>query len=226
VSDGRPPGAPLVSSAAHGFVSPMRTRIKICGITRPEDGQAAAAAGVDAIGLVFAQSPRRLSVEQAQSIASEMPPFVALVGLFVDAEADAVRAILGAVRVDLLQFHGSEPPEYCRQFAKPYIKAISMREGVDVSAQAAAYADAAGILLDTHSADVAGGSGRAFDWARVPAGLSKPVILAGGLNPDNVVGAVQRVRPYAVDVSSGVEREKGIKDAVLVQAFVNAVHQS
>lgn len=201
----------------------MRTRVKICGITRIDDGLVAAQAGADAIGLVFAASPRQVRPEQARSIAAAMPPFVTVVGLFVDAEAEAVRAILGSVRLDLLQFHGSEAPDYCRQFSKPYIKAVSMREGVNVSATAAAYADAAGLLLDTHSDQVAGGSGRAFDWTRVPANLSKPLILAGGLNSDNVAEAVRRVRPYAVDVSSGVEREKGIKDPARVRAFIEAV---
>jgi phosphoribosylanthranilate isomerase len=201
----------------------MRTRVKICGLTRIEDGLVAARAGADAIGLVFADSPRRVTAGQARAIAAAMPPFVTVVGLFVDADPAAVRAALGSVRIDLLQFHGSESPEYCRQFSKPYIKAVPMREGVDVSAQAMLYADAAGLLLDTHSAGVAGGSGRAFDWARVPTGLSRPVILAGGLNPDNVAEAVRRVRPYAVDVSSGVEREKGIKDEARVQAFIHAV---
>ena len=219
----------------------MRTRVKICGITRVEDGVAAAAAGADAIGLVFADSPRRVTTAQAQAIAAALPPFVTVVGLFVDADPAAVRGVLGSVRIDLLQFHGSESPEYCRQFSKPYIKTVSMREGVNVSATAAAYPDAAGLLLDTHSDQVAGGSGRAFDWARVPAGLPKSVILAGGLNPDNVAEAVRRVRPYAVDVSSGVEVQadvqgrtnvagagragatKGIKDPVRIRAFIAAV---
>ncbi len=183
----------------------------------------AAQAGADAIGLVFARSPRQVTTELARSIAAAMPPFVTVVGLFVDAGAEAVRAILGSVRLDLLQFHGSESPDFCRQFSKPYIKAVPMREGADVSATAAAYADAAGLLLDTHSDQVAGGSGRTFDWSRVPAGLSRPLILAGGLNPDNVAEAVRRVHPYAVDVSSGVEREKGIKDPARVRAFIEAV---
>lgn len=204
----------------------MRTRVKICGITRIDDGLIAARAGADAIGLVFAQSPRQVKPEQARAITAALPPFVTVVGLFVDADADAVRSILGSVRLDLLQFHGSETPDFCRQFSKPYIKAVSMREGVNVSATAAAHADAAGVLLDTHSEQAAGGSGRTFDWSRVPANLSKPLILAGGLNPDNVAEAVRRVRPYAVDVSSGVEREKGIKDAARVQAFIKAVQMA
>jgi len=201
----------------------MRTRVKICGITRHDDGLAAAAAGADAIGLVFAKSPRQVTPEQAHTIAAAMPPFVSVVALFVDADPEAVRRVLGSVRIDLLQFHGSETPEYCRQFSKPYIKAVSMSEAVDVTSQASVYADAAGLLLDTHNADMAGGSGRAFDWSRIPADLPKPVILAGGLNPDNVTEAVTRVRPYAVDVSSGVEREKGIKDAGRIRAFIEAV---
>jgi phosphoribosylanthranilate isomerase len=202
----------------------VRTRIKICGITRVEDGLAAVRAGADAIGLVFdARSPRYVSFERAHEIAAAMPPFVTVVGLFVDADAVRVREALGAVRLDLLQFHGSESPDYCRQFAKPFLKAISMREGVDLHRASRDFAAAAALLLDTHVADVAGGSGRTFDWNRIPRDLGKPVILAGGLGPDNVAEAVRRVRPYAVDVSSGVEQSKGIKDHDKIAAFIAAV---
>jgi phosphoribosylanthranilate isomerase len=202
----------------------MRTRVKICGITRVEDALAAAEAGADAIGLVFAEtSPRRVSLDEAAAIRRALPPFVTVVGLFVDAEAPQVTQALGRVALDLLQFHGAETTEFCRQFHRPYIKAISMREGIDVDAAARAFADAAGLLFDTHVAGVAGGSGVSFDWTRVPRDLPRPLVLAGGLTPHNVAEAVRRVRPYAVDVSSGVEQAKGIKDAHKIAAFIAAV---
>jgi phosphoribosylanthranilate isomerase len=205
----------------------MRTRVKICGITRVEDGLAAARAGADAVGLVFeTRSPRRVGIEQARGIAARLPPFVAVVGLFVDAAPEQVREALGALRLDLLQFHGSETPDYCRQFAKPFIKAIPMREGVDLHEAGRAFADAAALLLDTHVAGIAGGSGQVFDWSRIPHDLAKPVILAGGLTPANVAEAVRTVRPYAVDVSSGVEAAKGIKDAGKIAAFIEAVRNA
>ncbi len=205
----------------------MRTRVKICGITRIEDGLAAAAAGADAIGLVFdPASPRRVTPAAARGIVAALPPFVTAVGLFVDAAAEAVREALGAVPLDLLQFHGSEPPEFCRSFRRPYLKAIRMRPGVDPHADARCYADASGLLLDSFSPVAAGGTGECFDWSRVPGDLAKPVILAGGLDPANVAEAIARVRPYAVDVSSGVERSKGIKDAAKIAAFLRAVAQA
>lgn len=202
----------------------MRTRVKICGITRIEDALAAAQAGADAIGLVFADtSPRRVSFDEAAAICRALPPFVAAVGLFVDADAAQVTQALGRVPLDLLQFHGSETALFCRQFHRPYIKAVSMREGIDVHAEDRAFADAAGLLLDTHVAGVAGGSGRAFDWTRIPRNLARPVVLAGGLTPQNVADAIRQVRPFAVDVSSGVEQTRGIKDARKIAAFIEAV---
>lgn len=201
----------------------MPTRVKICGITRVEDGLAAAAAGADAVGLVFADSPRRVTIEQACAIVAVLPPFIKVVGLFVDAPDAQVAEILGRVALDLLQFHGRETPEACRRPGRPYIKAIPMKPGIDVAAEARRYPDAAGVLLDTHHPQLAGGSGRTFDWTRVPADLGKPLILAGGLTPDNVAAAIRAVRPYAVDVSSGVEQSKGIKDAAKIAAFVKAV---
>jgi phosphoribosylanthranilate isomerase len=201
----------------------MRTRVKICGITRVEDGLAAAAAGADAIGLVFADSPRRVTAAQAARIAAALPPFITVVGLFVDAPAIVIREILGQVPLDLLQFHGRESPEACRGHGRPYIKAIAMQEAVDVKAEAQRFADAAGLLLDSFHARLAGGSGQTFDWARVPSDLGRPLILAGGLTSDNVAAAIRAVRPYAVDVSSGVESSKGIKDAAKIAAFVMAV---
>lgn len=202
----------------------MRTRIKICGITRIEDAQAAARAGADAIGLVFDdRSPRFVSSEMAAAIVAALPPFVNVVGLFVDAPAERIRATLSRVPLDLLQFHGAEAAEACRAFGRPYIKAVRMAADVDVVAAARRYGDAAGILLDSDSPKVAGGSGETFDWSRVPRDFSRPLILAGGLTPDNVAQAIKAVRPYAVDVSSGVEVAKGVKDADRIDAFVHAV---
>lgn len=198
-------------------------RSKICGITRVEDALAAAAAGADAIGLVFyAKSPRAVSVEQARQIIAALPPFVTTVGLFVDAGRDELRQILAQVPLDLLQFHGDESAEQCEGHGRPYIKALRVRAGDDVAAQVARYPGAAGVLLDTFVEGVPGGTGLAFDWSLVPAGLAKPVILAGGLTPENVAAAIARVRPYAVDVSGGVESAKGIKDADKVRAFIRA----
>ncbi len=202
----------------------MRTRVKICGITRVEDGLAAARAGADAIGLVFyARSPRAVSAAQARTIVRALPPFVTTVGLFVDAAAEDVRHVLQTVPLDLLQFHGDESPEQCRIYGRPYLKALRMREGVDVAAAARTYSDAAGLLVDTYVEGVAGGTGLAFDWSRLPHDLARPVILAGGLTPDNVAAAVAQVRPWAVDVSGGVEAAPGLKDAAKIEAFIRGV---
>jgi phosphoribosylanthranilate isomerase len=202
----------------------IRTRVKICGITRIEDGLAAVAAGADAIGLVFyAKSPRSVNVAQAKSIVTALPPFVTTVGLFVDAPVAEIEAVLAEAPLDLLQFHGHETPDYCRGFDRPYIKAVRMADGVDLKAVSAEYHEARGLLLDSYQKGVPGGTGHAFDWARIPAGLDKPVILAGGLKPENVTDAVHRVHPYAVDVSSGVEADKGIKDADRIIAFMRGV---
>lgn len=201
-----------------------RTRVKICGITRIEDATAAARAGADAIGLVFEpKSPRYVKPDQALAIVRTLPPFVTVVGLFVNAAPDTVETILGRVPLDLLQFHGNETPEQCRRYHRPYIKAIHMQSNVDLHQQARRYTDAEGLLLDTHVAQVAGGSGRTFDWNLIPTDLGKPLILAGGLTPENVAEAVRKVRPFAVDVSSGVEQSNGIKDAGRISAFINAV---
>ncbi|HEY8553354.1 MAG TPA: phosphoribosylanthranilate isomerase [Burkholderiales bacterium] len=205
----------------------MRTRVKICGITRVEDARAAAAAGADAIGLVFyAASPRAVTVEQARAIAQAVPPFVAVVGLFVDAEPDAIRAVLSRVPLSLIQFHGSETPDQCAAYGRPYIKTIRMHDAVDVGLEERRFADAAGLLLDTFVPDRAGGSGRTFDWSRVPTRRAKPLVLAGGLTPENVGEAIRRVRPDAVDVSSGVEADKGVKDAAKIAAFIRAVQEA
>jgi len=201
-----------------------RCRVKICGITRPGDALAAAAAGADAIGLVFhGASPRNVDVAQAAAICAALPPFVTSVGLFVDAAEADVTAVLQKVPLDLLQFHGDESAEYCRGFSRPYIKAVRMADGIDLQAVVAEYADACGLLLDSFQKGVAGGTGHTFDWERIPQGLELPLILAGGLSPDNVTEAVLRVHPWAVDVSSGVEAEKGIKDADKIIAFMRGV---
>lgn len=204
----------------------MRTRVKICGITRPEDARAAAMLGADAIGLVFyASSPRAVSVAQAQAIVRELPPFVTVVGLFVDAAPAEIEAVLQAVRIDTLQFHGHETAPQCAGYRRPYIKALRMREDVNVAASAREYAEASALLLDTYHEQLAGGTGTTFDWARIPAVLDKPVVLAGGLTAQNVAAAVERVRPYAVDVSGGVESAKGIKDQQKMAAFIQEVNR-
>lgn len=202
----------------------MRVRSKICGITRVEDALAAVEAGADAIGLVFyARSPRAVSVEQAAAIVQALPPFVTSVGLFVNMPREQLQALLAQVPLDLLQFHGDESPADCEGFARPYIKALRVRAGKDVAATMAPYAGARGILLDTFVEGVPGGTGAAFDWSLVPQGVSRPIILAGGLDASNVASAIRQVRPYAVDVSGGVEASKGIKDASKIRAFVRAV---
>ncbi|MFQ5488504.1 MAG: phosphoribosylanthranilate isomerase [Gammaproteobacteria bacterium] len=199
-------------------------RIKICGITRPEDGLAAARLGADAIGLVFyPASPRHVDIEQARAIVRALPPFVTVVALFVDAGEAQIRPVLDQVPVSLLQFHGDEAPEDCHRYGRPYIKALRMAPNVDVAACAVRYGDAAGLLLDSYQPGQPGGTGHSFDWARVPAGVAKPLILAGGLTPDNVAEAVATVRPYAVDVSGGVESRKGIKDAAKMADFIARV---
>jgi len=204
-----------------------RTRVKICGITRVEDALAAAQAGADAIGLVFEpKSPRYVGFKQAAAIACALPPYVTVVGLFVDAAPETVHEALRHVNLDLLQFHGNESPEYCRAFPKPYVKAIHMTSDVDLHAEERRFAAAAGLLLDSYSKAAAGGTGEAFDWGRVPKDLNKPIILAGGLALENVTDAIRKLRPYAVDVSSGVEQTKGIKDTNKIAAFIAAVRNA
>ncbi len=203
------------------------TRIKICGITSIDDALAAARAGADAIGLVFAdKSPRRLELAQAAGIVAALPPFVSTVALFVNPEASRVEAVLREVRPDLLQFHGEEPAGFCRSFGVPYLKAARVRPGVDLLQYAADYADARGLLLDAYSSHAHGGTGERFDWNLIPADLPKPLILAGGLNADNVAEAVRQTRPWAVDVSSGVEAAPGRKDAGKIAAFMNEVRNA
>lgn len=205
----------------------MRCRVKICGITSIADAQIVSAAGVDAIGLVFyRKSKRNLEIAQAADICRALPPFVTSVGLFLDAEADFVREVLAAVPLDVLQFHGSETPEYCCQFSRPYMKAVGMKGLVEYGgfhAYADRYPDAQGFLVDSHAPGAAGGTGETFDWTQVPQDYSKPVILAGGLTPVNVAEAIRTSQVYAVDVSSGVESAPGIKDADKVAAFLAGV---
>jgi len=202
----------------------MRTRIKICGITRPQDGQEAARLGADAIGLVFyAPSPRSVNIEQARAICAALPPFVTRVGLFVNAARDEINKVLAEVPLDLLQFHGNETQADCVGFERPYLKALRMAPNMDVVAEAEAHPQAAGILLDSYEVGVPGGTGQTFDWTRVPTEVKQPIILAGGLTPQNVATAIERVRPYAVDVSGGVEAAKGIKDKDKMTAFINEV---
>jgi len=204
-----------------------RTRVKICGITRVDDAREAVCLGADAIGLVFhPPSPRHVNLRQAREIRAVVPAFVTVVGLFVDAEPERVREAVAAVPLDLLQFHGAEPPEYCRSHGRPYMKAVRMREGVDLLLECARYGDAAALLVDTYRPGVAGGTGETFDWSRIPRDLGLPLVLAGGLDPGNVDAAVRQVRPYAVDVSGGVEAAKGIKDPAKMQAFIRGVYRA
>ncbi len=201
-----------------------RTRVKICGITRPQDARAAAALGADAVGLVFwPHSPRAVSVAQAREVVAALPPFVTTVGLFVDATPDELDAVLAAVPLDLLQFHGDEPPAACRAAGRPYLKAVRMRPGVALDRVAETYADAAGLLVDAYVDGVPGGTGATFDWDALPAGRTWPLVLAGGLAAGNVAEAIRRVRPWGVDVSGGVEAAKGIKDAAKMAAFMQGV---
>ena len=200
------------------------TRIKCCGMTRVEDALLAARLGADAIGLVFtARSRRRVELSQAREIRQALPPFVTTVALFMDDDAALVHEVIRVVQPDLLQFHGQEDDAWCAQFGQRYLKAIAMGEGAAALSRLHDYPGAAGLLLDGHGLGEAGGSGRAFDWSRMPSGLAQPLILAGGLNPDNVAEAVRIARPWAVDVASGVEASPGIKDAAKMAAFIAAV---
>jgi len=201
----------------------VRTRVKICGITRLEDAQAAAGAGADAIGLVFyPRSPRCLALDRARQLRDALPPFVAPVALFVNPAADAVREVLENVRPAMLQFHGEETPVFCAQFGVPYVKACRVKPGVDLLEYLRPFSGAAGWLLDSHVEEY-GGVGEIFDWSVVPAERLRPLVLSGGLTRGNVREAIRRLRPWAVDVSSGVESAKGIKDADKIAAFIAEV---
>jgi phosphoribosylanthranilate isomerase len=205
-------------------VTHARTRIKICGITRQEDAVAAAEAGADAVGFVFyPPSPRHVTPVAASAIMRALPPFVTAVGLFVDPSADEVRRALAIAPLGLLQFHGDEPPEFCGQFGQPYMKAVRVRSGTDLLQYAARYPDAVALLLDAYRPGVPGGTGETFDWNFIPAHLACRIVLSGGLTPGNVGAGIEQVRPWAVDVSSGVEAAPGVKDAQLIKRFATAV---
>ncbi len=204
-----------------------RTRIKFCGITRPQDAQAAVAAGADALGFVFyAKSPRAVTLKQVNEICQGLPPFVARVGLFLNADPAAVQATVDAVSLDLLQFHGTETADECTRYGLPYMKALGMAEDESLLSQASAHAAAAALLIDSHKLGEAGGTGEVFDWSTVPRQLERPLVLAGGLNVSNVAAAIRQLRPYAVDVSSGIESAPGRKDRQLMQDFSARVRQA
>ncbi|VAW97499.1 Phosphoribosylanthranilate isomerase [hydrothermal vent metagenome] len=205
--------------------SVTRTRIKYCGITQLSDALEAVRLGVDALGFVFyPPSPRNIEIEKAADIIRQLPAFISCVGLFVDSSEEFIRQVLQSTAIDILQFHGNETVTQCQRYSKPYLKAVRMKPDVDLAAVAREYSTAAALLLDTYEKGLPGGTGTSFDWGRVPESLAKPVILAGGLSADNVAKAIQTVKPYAVDVSGGIEQSKGIKDAAKMAAFVNAVN--
>jgi len=203
------------------------TAAKICGITRSEDALTAARCGAHAVGFVFYRpSPRYIDPDEAASIVGALPPFVTPVGLFVDAHADEVRAIVARSHVRLLQFHGLETPAFCNQFATPYMKAVRIRPGVDLLQYARQFEGAKALLLDAYQEGLHGGTGAVFDWDLIPPALPLPIVLSGGLTPANVIEAIRRVKPCAVDVSSGVESARGIKDARKIEAFMNGVRNA
>ncbi len=203
------------------------TRIKICGITQLEDVIAAVHCGANALGLVFYEkSPRNVSVQQAMALTEVIFPFVTLVGLFVNPKVESVHEILRLVPLDVLQFHGDESAEFCAQFGRPYLKAIRVKPGVDLVQYAIEYSGAQGLLLDAYVEGTPGGTGLHFDWGLIPQDMPLPVILSGGLNAANVSMAIKQVRPYAVDVSSGVEISEGIKDAEKIAAFISKVKET
>jgi phosphoribosylanthranilate isomerase len=203
------------------------TRIKICGITRMEDARAAAELGADAIGLVFFPgSPRCVDAAQANAIVAGLPPFVTTVALFVNADVNDVNRVLNTVSVDLLQFHGDESGDYCRQFKRPYMKAIRVRPGADLLQYASEHHTAKALLLDAYREEAYGGTGHTFDWKLIPANVPLPIVLSGGLNGQNVAEGIKALRPWAVDVSSGVESAKGIKDHAKMAEFISAVRHT
>lgn len=204
----------------------MSVRVKVCGITRCEDAAVAIRSGVDAIGFVFwPQSARYIDPNVARFISANIPPFICTVGVYVDPDIAWVEETARVAKLNLLQFHGNETPEFCNQFFQPYIKAIRVKQDTDLLQYAERYSTAKGLLLDTYVADMPGGTGHAFEWDLIPKFLSLPLILSGGLNPANVSMAIQRTQPWAVDVSSGVEASKGIKDEKKIFAFMQGVKQ-
>lgn len=199
--------------------------MKICGITNLDDALAAAEAGADALGFVFyPPSPRHIEIVSAKSIMAHLPPFVTTVGLFVDADVTFMQQVLAELPLDLLQFHGDETEAECSRWARPYIKAVRMQEDTDLVEVCQTYHSCRGILLDAFVEGIPGGTGQTFDWNTIQQNLSRPIVLAGGLKPSNVTVAVQSVKPWAVDVSGGVEASKGIKDHALIKAFITGVH--
>ena len=199
----------------------MRTRIKICGITRLEDAKASVRAGCDALGFVFyKESPRYIALDAFKVIVKELPPFVTKTGLFVNADPAEIEEAIQSGLVNVLQFHGDETPDFCRQFNFPYIKAVAVSSSVDLIQYAKDFHDAEALLLDAYHEHLKGGTGQTFDWNLIPQSLSKPIVLAGGLTVDNVKEAIKKVKPYAVDVSGGVEESKGIKNSLKIQAFI------
>lgn len=204
----------------------MITRVKICGLTRPEDIDAAVSLGADAVGLVFYQpSPRSVTLERVHALARRVPAFVSLTGLFVNPEPEEVERVLQTVPLDLLQFHGDETPEFCASFGRRWIKAIRVKEAGQVEQAFMDYSDASGLLVDAWDPDRYGGTGRSFNWSLIPAERPMPLILAGGLSSANVAGAIEQVRPWAVDVSGGVESGKGVKDASKLSEFFKEVRR-
>ncbi|MDI1299972.1 phosphoribosylanthranilate isomerase [Methylotenera sp.] len=205
----------------------MRVRVKICGITRVEDALSAVEQGADAIGLVFYdKSPRNVGINQAIEIAHHIPAFVSVVGLFVNAEPSFINEVIAEANIDLLQFHGDESPEECASYSLPFIKAIRVKSDTNLVQYAKEYSAAKALLLDAYTEGAFGGTGHVFDWNLIPKQLAKPIILAGGLKPDNVAQAIRQVMPYAVDVSGGVEASKGVKDAAKITAFMRQVYSN
>lgn len=199
----------------------MRTRTKICGITRLEDAKASVRAGCDALGFVFyKESPRYIALDAFKVIVKELPPFVTKTGLFVNADPAEIEKAIQSGLVNVLQFHGDETPDFCRQFNFPYIKAVAVSSSVDLIQYVKDFHDAEALLLDAYHEHLKGGTGQTFDWNLIPQSLSKPIVLAGGLTVENVKEAIKKVKPYAVDVSGGVEESKGIKNSYKIQAFI------
>jgi phosphoribosylanthranilate isomerase len=219
---------PGLSPGAYGRPAGVaaRTRVKVCGLTRPEDALAAARFGADAIGLIFyPRSPRGVDIERARKVRKVLPPFVTVVGVFVDPQADFVERAIGEVSLDLVQFHGGEPPEFCQACSRPYVKAIRVRPGIDLHQVTRRYSSARALMLDSFAPGKHGGTGKTFDWSLIPADLALPFILAGGLTPENVADAVASVSPFAVDANGGVEASTGIKDHHKLEAFIREVNR-
>ena len=204
----------------------IRTRIKICGLREPGHAKLAADEGADAIGLVFyGPSPRNVAPERAAEVAAALPPYVSAVGLFVDAPAETIERIVARVPLDVLQFQGDEPPEFCERFGRPYVRGVRMEEGTDLLEWARRFKRAKALLLDAHVPGLPGGTGKTFDWKRVPRNLPIPLILSGGLDAGNVADAIREVRPWAVDVSSGVEASRGVKSPEKIVEFIRSVQR-